>query len=235
MMSAGESDYRRLFRRTLIALAACATAVVFCYFKVDRAVAFWVNALPYEHAEPPSQFKSFLKALTDPPPIVQLWSPLVITLLIVWRAFLPYYKWQIVLFVACVSLIVADEFRNSLGELCGRYWPTTWFNNNPSLIGTNTYGFHPFQSGDEEGSFPSGHSARILGFATVWWIAMPRTRILLALVCVPMLGALILLNYHFVSDVIAGSFLGAIVAIYAARLADLRASVSRPNFDPLAT
>lgn len=224
-----EPDFYRLFRHTLIAIAACAAAVVFCYFNVDRGVAFFMH----DHA-PAERFKELLEQLTYPPPQLQRWSPLILTLLIAWRAFMPYWKWQVALFVACVSLIVADEFRNSLGELFGRYWPTTWFGNK-SLIGTDTYGFHFFQSGDEEGSFPSGHAARIFGFATVWWIAMPRIRWLLVLVGAPMLVALILLNYHFVSDVIAGSFLGAIVAVYAARLADLRPAASRPRFDPPAS
>ncbi len=55
--------------------------------------------------------------------------------------------------VACISLIVADDFRISLGDVFGRYWPETWTHDNPSLIGTGTYGFHPFQRGDDVGSF----------------------------------------------------------------------------------
>jgi membrane-associated phospholipid phosphatase len=120
-----------------------------------------------------------------------------------------------------LSLIVADEFRTSLGSLCGRYWPETWFDHNPSLIGTGTYGFHPFQWGDDIGSFPSGHAARILGFMGVWWIAWPRGRIFLAAVSLPMLASLVAMDYHFVSDVIAGSVIGGIVAAYATFLADL--------------
>ena len=84
--------------------------------------------------------------------------------------------WQKALLVACLSVIVADDFRISLGDVCGRYWPETWTHDNPSLIGTGTYGFHPFQRGDDVGSFPSGHACRILGFATVWVIAMPHSR-----------------------------------------------------------
>ena len=91
------------------------------------------------------------------------------------------------LFLACVSLIVADQFRQSLGDLCGRYWPETWHDNNPSLIGTGAYGFHPFEVGDDVGSFPSGHAARIVGFFSVFWLAMPRGRWLYAIVAVPML------------------------------------------------
>ncbi len=89
------------------------------------------------------------------------------------RARRPLAHWQKVLLVACVSLIVTDQFRVCLGDISGRYWPETWFHGNPSLIGNVTYGFHPFQGEDEVGSFPSGHAARILSFVTVWWLTTP--------------------------------------------------------------
>ena len=131
-------------------------------------------------------------------------------------------RWQKVLLVACISVIVADDFRISLGDVFGRYWPETWTHDNPSLIGTGTYGFHPFQRGDDVGSFPSGHACRILGFAGVWMIAMPGTRMIAMVLCVPMLLSLVAMNYHFVSDVIAGSVLGALIATYAVHLARLK-------------
>jgi membrane-associated phospholipid phosphatase len=127
-----------------------------------------------------------------------------------------------VLLVACISLIIADTFRISLGDVFGRYWPETWRHDNPSLIGTGTYGFHPFQRGDDVGSFPSGHACRILGFAGVWMIAMPRTRAIAMILSVPMLLNLVAMNYHFVSDVIAGSVLGAVIAAYAVHFSRLK-------------
>jgi membrane-associated phospholipid phosphatase len=130
-------------------------------------------------------------------------------------------RWQKVLLVACISLIVADTFRISLGDVFGRYWPQTWTHDNPSLIGTGAYGFHPFQRGDDVGSFPSGHACRILGFAGVWMIAMPGTRIIATVLAVPMLLSLVAMNYHFVSDVLAGSVLGALIAAYAVHFAQL--------------
>src|SRR5438046_779523 len=39
-----------------------------------------------------------------------------------------------------------------------------------------------------------------------------------------MLASLVLMNYHFVGDVIAGSFLGAIIAAYAVHLASFSTS-----------
>ena len=215
-----ESEYGKLLRRTIIATGLCIVAVLICYFWIDRPVAFFV----YHHHI--NQFSLF-RWLTYPPPEVQNWSALVLTILIVRRAWGSFLRWQKALFVACLSLIVADDFRISLGDVFGRYWPDTWIHDNPSLIGTGAYGFHPFQRGDDVGSFPSGHAARILAFAGVWLIAMPRSRsvqIVVIVLSASMLVSLVAMNYHFVSDVIAGSVLGGIVAMYAAQLARLKTS-----------
>ena len=53
-------------------------------------------------------------------------------------------------------------------------------------------------------------------------IAMPRTRVIAIILSVPLLLSLVAMNYHFVSDVIAGSALGALVAAYAVHLARLK-------------
>jgi len=215
-----ESGYGKLLRRTIITTGLCIVAVLICYFWIDRPVAFFVY---HHHINRISVFRW----LTYPPPEIQNWSALVLTILIVRRAWGSFLHWQKGLFVACLSLIVADDFRISLGDVFGRYWPNTWINNNPSLIGTGAYGFHPFQRGDDVGSFPSGHAARILAFAGVWLIAMPRSRslqVVVILLSTSMLVSLVAMNYHFVSDVIAGSVLGGIVAMYAAQLARLKTS-----------
>jgi membrane-associated phospholipid phosphatase len=217
-MTTLDHEYRRLLRRVLIMAALSIAAVLICYFCVDRPVAFFV----YRHHINTIQV---FRWLTYPPPEVQNWSALVLTILVVRRAWGPFVRWQKVLLVACLSLIVADDVRISLGDVCGRYWPETWTHDNPSLIGTGAYGFHPFQRGDDVGSFPSGHACRILGFAMVWMIAIPGSRIVAAALCAPMLVSLVLMNYHFVSDVIAGSVLGAMIATYAAHLARLQISV----------
>jgi membrane-associated phospholipid phosphatase len=205
------ANFRPLLNHTLIAIAACSFAVVICYYFVDKPVAFFV------HRHEIAKFDAF-RWLTEPPPLVQSWAPLLLVALAVRRAFGPWQPWQAALFLACVSLIVADQFRQSLGDLCGRYWPETWHDNNPSLIGTGAYGFHPFEVGDDVGSFPSGHSARIVGFLSVFWLMLPRGRWLYVLSGLPMLLSLIAMDYHFVGDVIAGSTLGAIVGVWAVRL-----------------
>src|SRR6266576_6608663 len=214
-MTMQESEYRRLLRRTLIITAGCIVAVLICYFWIDRPVAFFVYG---HHNNKIEVFRWF----TYPPPEVQNWSALMLTILVLRRAWGPFLRWQKVLLVACVSLIVVDDFRISLGDVFGRYWPETWTHDNPSLIGTGTYGFHLFQRGDDVGSFPSGHACRIMGFGGVWMIAMPGTRVTAMILSLPMLVSLVAMNYHFVSDVIAGSVLGALIATYAVHLARLK-------------
>jgi len=208
-------EYCHLLRRSLIVTGSCILAVFICYFSVDRSVAFFVYN---NHINTIAIFRW----LTYPPPEIQNWSALVLTILVVRRAWGPFLRWQKVLLVACISLIVADNFRISLGDVFGRYWPETWTHDNPSLIGTGTYGFHSFQRGDDVGSFPSGHACRIFGFAGVWMTAMPGTRVIAMVLSVPMLVSLVAMNYHFVSDVIAGSVLGALIAAYAVHLARLK-------------
>lgn len=212
---------RQLVARAGIALAIGTVLVLVSYTWIDRPVAFYVHDHHWNKVEA-------FKRLTDPPPIVQAWAPLALALVAIRRAWGPVPRWQWALFVACASLILADQFRESLGDVCGRYWPETWHHNNPSLIGTGTYGFHPFQAGDDTGSFPSGHSARIAGFFGVWWFAFPRGRVLYALLAVPMLFALIAMDYHFVADVIAGTTLGGMVASFAAWFGGLLPDEPRP-------
>ncbi|HZR06780.1 MAG TPA: phosphatase PAP2 family protein [Candidatus Udaeobacter sp.] len=213
-----EPEYRALLFRTSIVTLFCIAAVLICYLWIDRPVAFFVY---YHHI---NRFPLF-RWLTYPPPEVQNWSALVLVILMIRRAWGSFLLWQKTLFVACLSLIVADDFRISLGDVFGRYWPESWTHDNPSLIGTGTYGFHPFQRGDDVGSFPSGHAARILAFGGVWLIGMPRSRtvqVVVIILSTSMLVSLVAMNYHFVSDVIAGSVLGGIVATYAAHLARLQ-------------
>src|SRR5256714_4012238 len=145
-MTTRDQDYRALLRRSLIATGICVLTVLICYFWIDRPVAFFV----YDHHI--NRIEVF-RWLTYPPPEVQNWSALVLTLLIIRRAWGPFLRWQKVLLVACISLIVADDFRISLGDVFGRYWPETWTHDNPSLIGTGTAGFHPFSVATTSAAF----------------------------------------------------------------------------------
>src|SRR5437762_11696093 len=95
---------QKLLRRSLIALAICLGAVLVCYFWIDRPTAFFVDR---HHLD---QVKVF-QWLTYPPPELQTWSPLILTALALRRTWGPWSRWQRALFVASVSLILTDQFR----------------------------------------------------------------------------------------------------------------------------
>jgi membrane-associated phospholipid phosphatase len=205
-------DFGQLLRQTLVALAVCAMLVTVGYLFVDRPIAIAV------HEHDVARF-AVLKWLTYPPPILQAYVPLVLAYLMVRRARGPFGRWERALLAAGVGMVLADQFRESLAYVFGRYWPETWIDNNPSLIGEGAYGFHPFHGGTAYGSFPSGHTARTLAIAAVIWIIYPRWRWAAVLASLAVVAGLLGMNYHFVSDVIAGGFVGAIVGVYSTRLA----------------
>ncbi len=112
--------------------------------------------------------------------------------------------------VACsLAVVIAVVFKDQLKFACGRLWPETWTHGNPSWIGNGAHGFFPFHGGEGWESFPSGHMTRITAVMAVLWLRIPRGRWLwgagVGLVAVGLYGA----NYHFVGDIIAGTFLGA--------------------------
>jgi membrane-associated phospholipid phosphatase len=205
---------RRLALRSFSAAAVGAVVVACCYFFVDRPVAWFVDD---RHLA-----DRWLRWLTLPPPIVQEWSPAALTALALRRAFGPLPRGAIALAAACVAMIVADQFRETLGYIFGRYWPDTWIDENPSLIKDGAYGFHPFHRGPAYGSFPSGHMARTVALVAVFWIAYPRWRWLSATITAALAIALIGMNYHFVGDVIAGGTIGGIIGAWAAAIAALQ-------------
>jgi len=202
-------DFGWLLRRSSAALLVCAALVLLCYLFVDRAVALYVYNQRF--AEYP-----VLKWLTYPPAVLQTWVPVLLGALMIRRAWGPFGRWEWALVAACMSLVLAEQFRETLAYVFGRYWPETWVDNNPSFIGNGAYGFHPFHGGSAYRSFPSGHTARTLAVATVAWIAYPRWRWACGLASAAVTVGLLAMDYHFVSDVIAGAFVGGIVGTYTA-------------------
>lgn len=117
-------------------------------------------------------------------------------------------KLQTVLAIAAANLLLTESIKIQLKFAFGRSWPETWVRNNPSFIRDGVYGFNPFHGGPGYASFPSGHTAAICALMSVLWICYPRFRLLYAgciiVVAIGLVGA----NFHFLSDVIAGAFLG---------------------------
>jgi membrane-associated phospholipid phosphatase len=206
--------YRTLLARSALAVLLCAALVTLCYFFVDRPVAFFVQGQHFQRI-------AVLHWLQAWPPLLQTGAPVVLAALAVRRAVGPLRRWEWTVLAACVSLLVAVQCKDTLKYAFGRSWPDTWIDDNPSLLGDGAYGFHPFHGGAAYASFPSGHTTRTVAVLAVFWLAYPAWR----WACATATGAVVLgligLNYHFVGDIIAGGFVGGIVAAYATALCGL--------------
>jgi len=117
----------------------------------------------------------------------------------------------------CLSLYVTIGVKDLLKIFFGRYWPKTWIHNNLSLISNNIYGFNFFHGFNNMGSFPSGHSVYVT-FCLIWFIHISsRFRLLFLFIASLVPLALIILDYHFLGDCLAGICLGldfAFISIY---------------------
>lgn len=117
---------------------------------------------------------------------------------------------EAVLLLSAISLVTANAVKDQLKFIFGRTWPETWVRcGNPSLIADGTFGFNFFHGGPEYESFPSGETTAICAIMSVLWICYPRLRALYVVVVAAVAIGLIGADYHFLSDIIAGGFIGA--------------------------
>jgi membrane-associated phospholipid phosphatase len=185
-----------------IAFVLTALAVAISYQWLDRPIAYFTHA--HFHNEPLFAWLTL---------IPEFFTPLAVLAFAVLglRALLekPLTRLEAVTLLCALSLVIATAIKNQLKFLFGRTWPETWAHNNLSFIRDGVYGFHPFQSGAGFDSFPSGHTTGIVAVMSVLWICYPRFRILYALIITAVVIGLIGADFHFLSDCIAGTFIGA--------------------------
>jgi len=208
----------------LIAFVCMVAVVASCYAFVDRPVAFYAHA----HL---TQYGIF-DALTRISEYLAIASVIVFVAaglrsLVTAR----WARWQGALLSCAVSLTAAESVKDEIKFVFGRTWPETWVNNNPSLIGNGTFGFNFFHGGAGYASFPSGHTTAVCAVAGVLWFAYPKLRPLWALAVLAVVAGLIGADYHFVSDIVAGGFLGGSAGWMTVLIAD-SAALSRLRDEP---
>ena len=203
-MSVTEIENMRALRGWLLALVLAALAVVISYYWLDRPIALFVH----------SQFPRNIRVLLEP--VTYIPNPLIWVATITFLAFgirglagRLLSKMQTAILLCSASLIIAETIKSELKFVFGRTWPETWRQNSPSFIHDGIYGFNWFHGGDAYQSFPSGHMTAICAVASVLWIYYPRLRPIYLMVTLAVLVGLVGNNYHFLSDTIAGTFVGA--------------------------
>lgn len=124
------------------------------------------------------------------------------------------------LFLTACTVIVTRAVKDQLQLAFGRTWPETWVDDNPSFIRDHVFRFDFFRGGEGFSSFPSGTTATITAMFAVLWFWHPRGRIVYATVIGLVVATLITSDFHFVSDIIAGGFIGMSAGWFAIELWD---------------
>ncbi len=122
------------------------------------------------------------------------------------------YDWMRLLVAMMIASSIAGLSADCLRGLTGRTRPNAsapqgWYgvrHDGKWLIGQHAYN-----------SFPSGHTSAAMAFATVLWLVHRKRGALLLLVAAAIAVSRLYLRDHHLSDVVAGTFLGAGTAIVA--------------------
>ncbi len=188
-------------QRWLLCFVLTVAAVALAYEWVDRPLAFLAHASS-------GQRETFASFTHIPDPMIPLGGLAFVGIGLWVLARRPLTRVLQAAVLCGVSVIVAETIKQGLKYAFGRYWPETWVQNNPSLIRDGAYGFNWFHGGAGYASFPSGHTTVTCAVISVLWLLYPRWRPLYALIVLAVGIGLIGADYHFLSDVIAGGFLG---------------------------
>lgn len=197
----------------------CALLVIFCYFFVDQWVVHEMARLQLQSHPFPMKI---LMTMNQVGLIINL-STNVLIIIYGLKALCKHLTWkEKSLFMGGVTTGTAIYLKTFFKMLLGRFWPNTWYLDNPSLLKHQAYGFALWHSEYPYGAFPSGHTTITFCAMTFVWALAPRWRVLAILVCLSQVIPLIALNYHFVSDIIAGAFLGIFCALFGIGIGGLK-------------
>jgi membrane-associated phospholipid phosphatase len=182
----------------LVSLAGVSAAVIVSVLWLDRPIALLAYGW-FGH------YRS-LQHLAETPGFFGPLEALAFAVLVVrWLLARPFGVIDIVANLCIVTLAVGDPLKGWLKFIFGRTWPAY---GQPSFIFEGAYGFHPFHGGPDFGSFPSGHTLAVCAVAVIVWRYLPMLRALCAVSVAMIMVALLAGDFHFLSDVIAGAFVG---------------------------
>ncbi len=184
---------------------------IIAYYYIDRPVAVWAYNNSKIHP-----LHMFWEYPTHIQPLFYFLSPWIMFYLI--RRAIKYPRQlndnDTMLFLMVIALWLSLLLSEELRILFGRSWTSTWFHGNLSYIQHGVYGFTWLQTAHEYKSFPSGHTTLTFAFMmSLWWQTRNTWLRLFAIFsCIVVPLGLILMCYHWVSDVIIGVLVGSVSA-----------------------
>jgi len=102
-----------------------------------------------------------------------------------------------------LTYVVKSILKIAVGRITTRFW----------LRHPDYPQFHWFNGRNHYDGFPSGHMAVFMALGIALWKYYPQHRFLYASFLAALTMALVVTDYHFVSDIIAGAYLGLMIHI----------------------
>ena len=106
-----------------------------------------------------------------------------------------------------ISYLLKSFLQFAFGRINTRSW----------LLVSGPIDFRLFHGSGDRGGFPSGHMTVFTAFFAAVWCCYPRYRTLSASLLLILGVALIVTDYHFLSDVIAGAYTGLLLTVVSGR------------------
>jgi len=187
------------FRRWLLALTFSVTAVFLSVYYVDRPAAELFNV----HIRHTALWDS-LNHLLAPfvlVPVAALFFLLGSGYWLLSGRQLSSWTLKPLLCSCSITCAVAAEF--IFKQMFGRAWP------DPTYIEDHLYGFRFLNASPHWNSFPSGTATISSAAVATLFLVLPRFRVPSLLLAVLLCCGVVVTNDHWISDVIAGAFLGA--------------------------
>lgn len=196
-----------LYRKAGLYATLTILLVAICYKYIDRSIVTYFHELN-------TRKYYWIDIVQQLPTLLLILSPLLIIAAFILKKKNKNPQLQHFFFSSFLGLVLSNILKLPLKFVFGRYWPETFKNNNPSFLHDGAYGFNLFHWGNDYGSFPSGHAITITAFATSMWIIYPRLRWVAVLISLSVMLALLVLYYHFLSDLLAGTYVGVVLSIF---------------------
>ncbi len=105
------------------------------------------------------------------------------------------------------SIVLSGIIVDILKVIFGRFRPALFFKE-------HLFGFSLFHFGSLYNSFPSGHSATAFSLGIGLALLFPKYRYFFILFAILIAFSRVVLTAHYLSDVIIGSFIGALTSVY---------------------
>ena len=196
------------FRAWLVSLLLTAAIVWISIRWLDRPIALWVHGVHGERVLPPGLTESPVSLISAVPAFVFFLCGLIAVM-----GRRP-SKPETAIAMSAISALAAIIIKDQLKLVFGRTWPDTWAPGIASFVRNGTYGFHFFHSGKSFESFPSGHATVAAAILSVVCILFPKLRAPGAICMLAVDISLVTFNVHFLSDTIAGTFIGFSTALF---------------------